>query len=208
MRITWDEIDGIMMRAVARGMARRQKDIVRFIGIDEKSIRKRHKYFTIVSDLQTQKVLWIGRGRKRETIDSFWKTLSEEQLAGIEGISMDMWVRRHKPAWSQTVKARYDEGLAKPHQLRAVRAYPRGYARSVGRGMCRPAIEPRKTSLQGADVVHMTEGNTKRRVNASATFGPAWSLDPGMHRCSMRGSREGSLLTTITRGPCRKDEES
>jgi hypothetical protein len=29
-----------------------------------------------------------------------------------------------------------------------------------------------------------------------------------MHRCSMRGSREGSLLTTITRGPCRKDEES
>ena len=79
------------MRAVARGMARRQKDIVRFIGIDEKSIRKRHKYFTIVSDLQTQKVLWIGRGRKRETIDAFWKTLSEEQLAGIEGISMDMW---------------------------------------------------------------------------------------------------------------------
>src|SRR5450755_614311 len=91
MRITWDEIDGIMMRAVARGMVRRQKSIVRFIGIDEKSIRKGHKYFTIVSDLQTQKVLWIGRGRKRETIDAFWKTLSEEQLAGIEGISMDMW---------------------------------------------------------------------------------------------------------------------
>jgi transposase len=91
MRITWDEIDGIMMRAVARGMVRRQKSIVRFIGIDEKSIRKGHKYFTIVSDLQSQKVLWIGRGRKRETIDAFWKTLTTEQLAGIEGISMDMW---------------------------------------------------------------------------------------------------------------------
>jgi transposase len=91
MRITWDEIDGITMRAVERGMARRQKDIVRFIGIDEKSIRKRHKYFTIVSDLQSQKVLWIGRGRKCETIDAFWKTLTPEQLAGIEGISMDMW---------------------------------------------------------------------------------------------------------------------
>jgi transposase len=44
-----------------------------------------------VSDLQSQKVLWIGRGRKRETIDALWKTLTEEQLAGIEGISMDMW---------------------------------------------------------------------------------------------------------------------
>jgi len=92
MRISWDEIDGIVMRAVGRGMARRQKDIVRFIGIDEKSVRKGHKYFTIVSDLQSQKVLWIGRGRKRETIDAFWKTLSKEQLAGIEGISMDMWL--------------------------------------------------------------------------------------------------------------------
>jgi transposase len=61
------------------------------VGIDEKSIHKCHKYFTIVSDLQSQKVLWIGRGRKRETTDAFWKTLTKEQLAGIEGISMDMW---------------------------------------------------------------------------------------------------------------------
>jgi transposase len=91
MRISWDEVDGIMMRAVARGMARRQKRVVRFIGIDEKSIRKRHKYFTIVSDLESQEVLWIGRARKRETIDAFWKQLTQEQLAGIEGIAMDMW---------------------------------------------------------------------------------------------------------------------
>jgi transposase len=91
MRISWDEIDGIMMRAVTRGLGRRKKRVVRFIGIDEKSFRKRHKYFTIVSDLETQEVLWIGRGRKRETIDAFWRTLTPEQLAGIEGIAMDMW---------------------------------------------------------------------------------------------------------------------
>jgi transposase len=91
MRISWDEIDGIMTRAVARGLRRRQGRIVRYIGIDEKSIRKRHKYFTIVSDLENQEVLWIGHGRKRETIDAFWRTLTPEQLAGIEGIAMDMW---------------------------------------------------------------------------------------------------------------------
>ena len=91
MRISWDEIDGIMMRAVTRGLERRKKRVVRFIGIDEKSFRKRHKYFTIVSDLESQEVLWIGRGRKRETIDAFWRTLTPEQLAGIEGIAMDMW---------------------------------------------------------------------------------------------------------------------
>ena len=91
MRITWDEVDGIMMRAVGRGLQRRTARVVRYIGIDEKSIRKRHKYFTIVSDLESQEVLWIGRGRKRETIDAFWRTLTKEQLSGIEGIAMDMW---------------------------------------------------------------------------------------------------------------------
>ncbi len=45
----------------------------------------------IVSDLESQEVLWIGRGRKRETIDAFWRTLTKEQLSGIEGIAMDMW---------------------------------------------------------------------------------------------------------------------
>jgi transposase len=91
MRITWDEVDGIMTRAVERGLRRRKERKVRYLGIDEKSIRKRHKYFTIVSDLVTKEVLWIGHGRKRETIDAYWKTLSKEQLAGIEGVAMDMW---------------------------------------------------------------------------------------------------------------------
>jgi len=47
MRITWDEVDGIMMRAVGRGLQRRTARVVRYIGIDEKSIRKRHKYFSV-----------------------------------------------------------------------------------------------------------------------------------------------------------------
>jgi len=108
MRISWDEVDSIMMRAVGRGLARRQKRVVRFVGIDEKSIRKRHKYFTIVSDLESQEVLWIGRGRKRETIDAFWKTLTPEQLAGIEGIAMDMWL-----PYFDSVVANVPEGKSK-----------------------------------------------------------------------------------------------
>lgn len=92
LRVSWDEVDGIMERAVKRGLQRRQNRIVRYIGIDEKAVKKGHKYFTIVSDLESGTVLWIGRGRKKETINAFWKELSSEQLAGIEGIAMDMWL--------------------------------------------------------------------------------------------------------------------
>jgi transposase len=37
LRISWDEIDGIMKRSVKRGMKRRKDDDVPYVGIDEKS---------------------------------------------------------------------------------------------------------------------------------------------------------------------------
>jgi transposase len=92
LRVSWDEIDGIMERAVKRGLQRRQSRVVRYIGIDEKATKKGHNYFTVVSDLEAGVVLWIGRGRKKETLNAFWAGLSVEQLAGIEGIAMDMWL--------------------------------------------------------------------------------------------------------------------
>jgi transposase len=91
LRLSWDEVDGIMSRAVERGLERRSERNYRFIGIDEKAIKKRHRYFTIVSDLESGRVIWIGRGRKRETIDAFWATLSAAQREAIEGVAMDMW---------------------------------------------------------------------------------------------------------------------
>jgi transposase len=92
LNVSWDQIDGIMERAVKRGLERRQSRIVRHIGIDEKATKKGQKYFTIVSDLDAGVVLWIGRGRKKETLNAFWAGLSAEQLSGIEGIAMDMWL--------------------------------------------------------------------------------------------------------------------
>lgn len=91
LRLSWDEIDGIMQRAISHGLALRKDRIVAHLGIDEKSFKKRHKYVTIVTDLDAGKVIWVGPGRKRETLDAFWKSLLPEQLAGIEGVAMDMW---------------------------------------------------------------------------------------------------------------------
>ena len=60
----------------------------------------------------------------------------------------------------------YDEGISDPHRPRVMRSCPRGFRRSVDRGA--PAIEPRKSPILGADAVHKAEGNTSRRVIASA----------------------------------------
>jgi len=90
LELSWSAVDTIMRRAVTRGLQRRTGRVLRRLGIDEKSVKKRHVYFTIVSDLEGGDVIWVGRGRKRETLDAFWRSLSPEELAGIEGVAMDM----------------------------------------------------------------------------------------------------------------------
>ena len=47
MGLSWNAVDGIMQRAVKRGLARRQEQTVAQIGVDETSFRRRHNYVTI-----------------------------------------------------------------------------------------------------------------------------------------------------------------
>jgi transposase len=89
--LSWDEIHGIMERAVKRGLARRQAEPIRRLGIDEKAFRKGHKYFTLVNDLERSRVLYVAEDRKQESLDGFWETLTEAQREGIEAVAMDMW---------------------------------------------------------------------------------------------------------------------
>ena len=89
--LSWDEIHGILERAVKRGLARRQVETVSQIGVDEKAFRKGHHYLTLVNDLQGGRVLYVAEGREQASLDGFWKTLTREQVEGIEAVAMDMW---------------------------------------------------------------------------------------------------------------------
>ena len=101
--LSWDEIHGVMDRAVERGLARREAEPVGHLGIDEKSFRKGHRYFTIVNDLERSRVLYVAEERKETSLDTFWPMLTEQQRTGIQAVVMDMWdpyvasVRKHIP---------------------------------------------------------------------------------------------------------------
>lgn len=90
MGLSWDEAAGIQGRAVQRGLARRQLDPPRRIGIDETSFQKRHEYVTVVSN-QDGAVIHVADDRSLKSLEDFYRTLSEEALAGVEAVSMDMW---------------------------------------------------------------------------------------------------------------------
>ena len=74
------------------------------LGIDEISYAKGHKYATLVYDLERSCVVWIGQGKARETIDTFFRDhLSAFQKARIRWACCDMSetfigaIRQHGP---------------------------------------------------------------------------------------------------------------
>jgi len=90
-RISWDEVDGIMSRAIRRGMARRKKSEPKNIGIDETSFQKRHEYVTVILDKDEDVIIDILDNRKAETLKKWFKTQEKSDLSHVESISMDMW---------------------------------------------------------------------------------------------------------------------
>lgn len=61
------------------------------LAIDEIAVKKGHQYLTVVLDHESGRVVWIGEGRRKETLDQFFKGMSDEQKRAIKAVAMDMW---------------------------------------------------------------------------------------------------------------------
>jgi transposase len=91
LRLSWDEVDGIMSRAVERGLKRRARQPSQRIAVDETSFQKRHEYVTVVSDAVDGVVLYVADDRKQSSLDGFYDGLGAEALEAVEAVVMDMW---------------------------------------------------------------------------------------------------------------------
>jgi transposase len=62
------------------------------IGIDEISIRKRHRYAIVVADLVQQRPIWLGgQGRTEQDMQLFFDAMGIERYKTIRLAVMDMW---------------------------------------------------------------------------------------------------------------------
>ena len=77
---------------VKRGLSRRKKDDLEYIGIDEKSMKKGHNYMTIIYDLKEGKVLDLTKDRREKPVLELMETIkSNNNCDSLKAISMDMW---------------------------------------------------------------------------------------------------------------------
>lgn len=84
---TTKNIDKLNLKNLVKDLS---KIKLRGIGVDEIACKKGHKYLTVVRDIYGG-VVWIGNGRKKETLDLFFKELGKKKCGKITLAVIDMW---------------------------------------------------------------------------------------------------------------------
>jgi transposase len=80
-------------RVLQRWAAGRPRRRLRYLGVDEIFLGRSVQFLTVVSDLDTGEPLWVGRERKRETLDRFFAEVlpRRRQRRWIRAVCVDMW---------------------------------------------------------------------------------------------------------------------
>lgn len=89
--LSWDQVDRIMERAVARGLDRRSLQDLTDLGLDEKSFGKGHDYVSVLHDVAGRRVLEVVPERTRKAADTLWAAIPEAQRQGVAAVAVDMW---------------------------------------------------------------------------------------------------------------------
>ena len=89
LQVTWDLIKEVQREHLLRHYQKPKLKQVREIAIDEISIGKGHRYLTVVLDLQSGAVLFVGDGKGADALLPFWRRL-RASCAKIRAVAIDM----------------------------------------------------------------------------------------------------------------------
>lgn len=89
LKTSWDIVKDIQKRYLQKRFKRPRLKHLRRIAIDEISIGKGHRYLTVVLDLVSGAVVFVGDGKGADALTPFWKRLKRCQ-AKIKAVAIDM----------------------------------------------------------------------------------------------------------------------
>lgn len=89
LKVGWDSIKTLFKRRLQTRFGQPKLKCVKRIAIDEISIGHGHRYLTVVLDLATGAVVFIGQGKGADALIPLWKRLKAAH-ARIEAVATDM----------------------------------------------------------------------------------------------------------------------
>lgn len=81
LNISWDTTKDIQNRYLQRHYGNLNLSKLEYIGIDEFAVHKGHVYKTIVADLLTGLVVYVGDGKGADALKRFWKKVRKAKTA-------------------------------------------------------------------------------------------------------------------------------
>jgi transposase len=104
LHLDWKTVKDLEKQYMGEQLRRAGQPAPKVLGIDEVSIRKRHTYRIVVSDLVRRRPIWFGgTDRSEASMDAFFTWLGATKSTGIRLAVMDMWkpfrnaTQRHAP---------------------------------------------------------------------------------------------------------------
>jgi transposase len=89
LKIGWDTVKDIFKRHLSKRFKRPKLGHLNRIAIDEISIGKGHRYLTVVLDLDSSAVVYIGDGKGSDALTPFWRQLKKSKTS-INAVAIDM----------------------------------------------------------------------------------------------------------------------
>lgn len=102
--VSWDVIKDIQKRDLGRRDAKPKLKDLRQIAIDEIAIAKGHRYVTVVLNLESGAVVFVGDGKGADALKPFWRRLRGSK-AKIQAVAMDMSPAYHEAVSTHLPKA-------------------------------------------------------------------------------------------------------
>jgi transposase len=102
--VSWDVVKDIQKRDLNRRYAKPKLKNLRKIAIDEIAIAKGHRYVTVVLNLESGAVVFVGDGKGADALKPFWRRLRGSK-AEVKAVAMDMSPAYHEAVSTHLSKA-------------------------------------------------------------------------------------------------------
>lgn len=141
---TVKDMDRSHLRATLPALNPRNLTGLRVLGVDEVACAKGHDYVTVVYDLDSGGLLWVGDGKTADSFAAFLAELSPQTAAGIQAVAMDMG-----PAYQAAVKTQLPEAVIVFDRFHVMKLYS-DVIRTVRKAEFRKADADGKQVIKGS----------------------------------------------------------
>ena len=87
--LSWDTVKDIVKQQLQHDYGRPRLKALKYLAVDEIYVGRAKKFYTLVLDLETGQIVWVGHGRGQAALGKFWRRLRLSK-ARVQAVAMDM----------------------------------------------------------------------------------------------------------------------